>query len=467
MSTMETIKRSIIARIVIIGAITLVLLIPTAMISELVNEREARRDEAIDEAGSKWGNPQVLAGPVLMVPYKVITDQGAGKTPLEEIKQAYFLPQSLNISGTVSPNILKRGIYEVVAYGTDLKFEGKFNTPDFKNLNISEANVLWDRAEIAIAVTDMRGVNNDLKIKWDNTDYKLKPGAVRGIVLGEGLGLDMDRQRELDMKKMSATEAVSEAGSGVTVKVPLDINSKDKTYNYSFAVNVNGSDNLTFLPLGSETNVELASSWKTPSFDGAFLPDEREITDSGFKAKWKVLQLNRSYGESWTGTVNAANSTFGVRLLVPVDEYQKNTRSIKYAIILIALTFIIFFFIEIFNRIRIHPIQYLLTGTALVLFYSLLLSISEHLGFDRAYLIASASTILLVTLYSKTVFKSLKLALVQGGLLLIIYSFVYTILQLQDYSLLIGNAGLFLVLAIVMYLSRNIDWYNLMDKEVK
>ncbi|MFA6171924.1 MAG: cell envelope integrity protein CreD [Patescibacteria group bacterium] len=459
----EKIKRSIIARIVIIGVLVLILLIPTAMIREMINEREARRNEAMKEAGSKWGDPQLLAGPILMVPYKIITEQEKGKKPLEEIKSAYFLPQSLNISGSVSPHVLRRGIYEVVAYGTDLKFEGKFNTPDFKNLNISDANVLWDRAEIAIGLADMRGVNNDLKIKWNGGEHQLKTGTISGLAIDESEESNRIKENVFEEKIIP----VNELKSGVSAKVPLDIKTKDKTYNYSFGININGSDNLTFLPLGSETNVELTSDWKTPSFDGAFLPDEREITGKGFKAKWKVLQLNRSFPESWTEARNIANSTFGVRLLVPVDEYQKNTRSIKYSIMLIALTFLIFFFIEVFNRVKIHPIQYLLTGLALVLFYSLLLSISEHLNFDKSYLIASASTILMVTLYSKTIFKSIKLALVQGGLLLIMYSFIYTILQLEDYSLLIGNAGLFLVLAIVMYLSRNIDWYNLMDKEVK
>lgn len=463
MTTSEKIKNSVIARIIIIGVLVLILLIPTTMIKELINEREQRRNDAITEAGSKWGEPQIIAGPILMVPYKEITAQEKGKKPIEEIKSAYFLPQSLNISGAVSPKVLQRGIYEVVAYSSDLKFEGKFSAPDFKSLNIPEENVLWDRAEVLVSLTDMRGVKNNLKIKWNGKDFQLKSGVLSGLSLYEKNEANRTESDMFAAKIISAKEIKS----AVNARIPVEAKQNDKTYNYSFAVNINGSDDLAFLPLGSETNVELSSDWKNPSFDGAFLPDEREIGDKGFKAKWKILQLNRSFPESWVGGTIISDSVFGVKLLVPVDEYQKNTRSIKYSIMFIALTFLIFFFIEVFNKKRIHPIQYLLTGLALVLFYSLLLSISEQLSFDLAYLISGAATIILVTLYSKTIFKSVKLALVQGGLLLIIYSFIYTIIQLQDYSLLIGNIGLFMVLAIVMYVSRNINWYSIMDKEIK
>ena len=463
MTTSEKIKNSVIARIIIIGVLVLILLIPTTMIKELINEREQRRNDAITEAGSKWGEPQIIAGPILMVPYKEITAQEKEKKPIEEIKSAYFLPQSLNISGAVSPKVLQRGIYEVVAYSSDLKFEGKFSAPDFKSLNIPEENVLWDRAEVLVSLTDMRGVKNNLKIKWNGKDFQLKSGVLSGLSLYEKNEANRTESDMFAAKIISAKEIKS----AVNARIPVEAKQNDKTYNYSFAVNINGSDDLAFLPLGSETNVELSSDWKNPSFDGAFLPDEREIGDKGFKAKWKILQLNRSFPESWVGGTIISDSVFGVKLLVPVDEYQKNTRSIKYSIMFIALTFLIFFFIEVFNKKRIHPIQYLLTGLALVLFYSLLLSISEQLSFDLAYLISGAATIILVTLYSKTIFKSVKLALVQGGLLLIIYSFIYTIIQLQDYSLLIGNIGLFMVLAIVMYVSRNINWYSIMDKEIK
>ncbi|GAH21121.1 unnamed protein product, partial [marine sediment metagenome] len=181
-----------------------------------------------------------------------------------------------------------------------------------------------------------------------------------------------------------------------------------------------------------------------------------------FRAKWNVLYLNRDYPQKWKGnSYNIFNSAFGVKLLMPVDEYQKTMRSVKYAVMFISLTFMIFFFVEVINKKRIHPVQYILVGLALVIFFTLLLSLSEHINFNFAYLIASIATILLITAYSKTIFKSNFLTILMGSVLLILYGFMYTILQLQDYSLLLGSIGLFIVLAVAMYLSRKIDWYSL------
>jgi len=247
--------------------------------------------------------------------------------------------------------------------------------------------------------------------------------------------------------------------SGVSVKVPAT----GLSNTFSLELNLNGSQGLNFIPLGRETNVNLASNWASPSFKGVFLPDSREVTDNGFKADWKVLHLNRNYPQEWAGNApsSVGESAFGVELLIPVDEYQKSMRSIKYAIMLIALTFLIFFFVEVLNSRRIHPIQYILVGLALCIFYLLLLSISEHLNFNKAYIISSIATILLITAYTKTVFKSNRLTSLQSLVLVILYGFMYLLIQLEDYAILIGSIGLFIVLAIVMYISRKIDWYNI------
>ena len=234
------------------------------------------------------------------------------------------------------------------------------------------------------------------------------------------------------------------------------------SYHFAFDLVLKGSQQLYFAPVGRETKVKIQSKWATPSFDGAFLPDNRTISDAGFTADWKVLHLNRNYPQSWTGARNGIiESAFGVNLLLPTDHYKKSIRTVKYAFILIALTFLIFFFMEILNGRLVHPFQYILVGMALCIFYTLLLSFSEHLNFNIAYTLAAAMTVGMVTFYAKTIFETWQLAALVGGILTILYLFVFTIVQLNDYALLIGSLGLFGVLGIVMYLSRKIDWYNL------
>ena len=259
---------------------------------------------------------------------------------------------------------------------------------------------------------------------------------------------------------------------------------------FSFDLDINGSRNLSFLPFGKETKVELKSNWSNPSFEGSFLPDEREISSNGFVAKWKVLQLNRNYPQQGCGAFLGENpvqnisngysnrdnysddyasmgtdenniASFGVKLMLPIDEYQKTMRSAKYNIMFIFLTFLAFFFMEILNKNKIHPIQYLLVGFAICLFYILLLSISEYLKFNIAYWIACLAILILITFYAKSIFKSNKITALTAIILAMLYGFFYSILQLQDYALLMGSLGLLLILAVIMYLTRNINWYSI------
>ena len=242
-----------------------------------------------------------------------------------------------------------------------------------------------------------------------------------------------------------------------------------KAYAFSIPLKLNGSGYLKFEPVGKETTVALESGWSSPSFEGDFLPDQREIRPEGFSASWKVLDLNRNYPQQWKGaeysfgTGNHPSAHFGVRLVQTVDEYAKTERSSKYAILVIGLTFLIYFFYETLRRFHIHPFQYLLVGLALSVFYLLLLSLSEHLGFNTAYAVATAATIGLITVYSAGVFKNLRMTVQLTLLLGLIYGFIFIVLQLEDYALLTGSIGIFAALAAVMYYSRNVDWYNLSE----
>ncbi|HHH54328.1 MAG TPA: cell envelope integrity protein CreD, partial [Bacteroidetes bacterium] len=231
---------------------------------------------------------------------------------------------------------------------------------------------------------------------------------------------------------------------------------------FSFDIKLQGSESIYFIPVGKTTTVALKSSWDSPSFQGRFVPDEREVSKDGFTANWKILDMNRNYPQQWEGNkYNVSSSKFGVDLIKPVGEYQKNMRTVKYSLLIIVLIFLIYFFFEVLGKFRIHPIQYSFIGLALTLFFVLLLSISEQIGFDLAYLVSAAATTIMILIYSAALLKNRKQLLILTGFLITIYGFIYVVLQLEDFALLAGSIGLFVALFITMYYSRKIDWYNI------
>ena len=431
---MTTLKNSIGLRLGIIAVVTLVLLIPALMIQSLISERQQRRNEAISDVFDKWGNVQTVSGPILSVPYKTVIKYKEGHT--QTVKNfAHLLPDQLNVKGKVNPEVRYRGIYETVLYNSKINIYGNFSPREINSLNIPEQDILWDEAFVSIGITDMKGIKELIKLKWNNDEVITNPGIPTIDVLQ----------------------------SGVSARV--NVKESDK-FNFNFNINLNGSESIFFTPLGKETKVNLNSDWNTPSFAGQYLPASRNITESSFSAEWSILHLNRNYPQVWLGNSHQINqSAFGVTLLIPVDEYQKTMRTAKYAIMFIALTFITFFMMELLNKKTIHPLQYLLIGFALLIFYSLLLAVSEHLLFNYAYLISGLLIIFLITAYTRSVLKSNLHSLLIAGILTMLYSYLFIILQLQDYALLMGSIGLFLILALVMYLTRKVDWFSIMQTD--
>ena len=440
----NSIKDSIIFRILLIGILILLLLIPSAMIKALIDEREHRKDSVINEICSKWALEQTITGPVIDLPYKtvvesLITDQnGKEKKVLrEEIRFAHFLPNKLQIRGSIIPEIRKRGIYRAVVYTADLIIDGNFLFPDFKRLNLDEKDILWNKALLSFGINDMRGINRNIEAKWNDNNVILEPGLKNNDIIDQGVNSKIDF----------------------------------KTNNtFSIKINIRGSSVINFIPLGKETIVKLNSAWDSPSFSGAFLPKERNIDKKGFYAKWEIFDYNRTFPQQWIDKERNVNGfKFGVELFTPVGEYQKAIRSVKYASLFIFLTFLAFFLlIEILNKKRIHPIQYLLVGFALCLFYILLISISEHLNFNIAYLISSICIIGLTSIYTKSISGKINITILMSIMLVCFFSFLFIILQLEDYSLLAGSIGLFIILTIIMIGTRKIDWYSLkLEKKEK
>jgi inner membrane protein len=425
-------KNAAMLKIVTIGILSLFLMIPVVIVSELVTERQSRQEEASAEIASKWGEAQRITGPMLTIPYDTYELNKEGERVNLSRNHAHFLPETLNIQGELMPELRYRGIYKVPVFKTRIMLNGFFQAPEM-NLNEPYAEIHWKEAFLTLGISDLRGINQAIDFSWNNQPNVCEPGTrISGMI-----------------------------PSGVTILNPLDPELESTTYPFSITLSLNGSENLSFIPLGRETTANIQSSWADPGFDGAFLPNEREISADGFKANWKVLELNRNYPQSWTNRdVKFDESAFGVTLVTPVETYQVTERSTKYALLFIGLTFGVFFFLEILRKLRVHPIHYILVGLGLGLFYLLLLSLSEHLGFGMSYILASLAIVLMIAGYARSIFKDTRLAWLIGGFLAALFGFLYILLQLEDFALLFGSIGLFAILSAVMFLSRKVDWYS-------
>ncbi len=435
-SKMTTVIRSSVTfKVFAVGFLILVLLIPTAMVRNLIKERECRQDAVVEEIGAKWGTAQTISGPIITLPYEETVKTGDGKTTVYT-RYFHILPDKLDVVGELSPEIRHRGLYETVLYNAKLRLTGLFLYPDLEEQGISRKDIIWSRAFLAMGISDMKGVKENVNIRIDGMDMAMNPGI----------------------------ETTDIFTSGIHVK--LKTAGKKEKLSFDVSLDLNGSQYLYFVPAGKDTSVSLSSTWSSPSFDGSFLPAEREINEDGFNARWRVLHLNRNYPQCWKGNrYKIADSAFGVKFFVPNDAYQKSTRTAKYAVLFISLTFMVFFFAEIMNKLSIHPLQYLLIGLALTVFYTLLISISEHTGFGKGYALASIATILLITGYAKGVLRKNVLALVVGSVLTILYVYLYIVLQLENFALLLGSIGIFIILAVVMCLTRKINWYAIGTEE--
>ena len=437
MSIREGLKNSVMLKLAIAGFLMLMLLIPAASIQSLVSERSARQREAVGEVSDKWGGSQVVSGPVLVVPYMELYRDEKGITRARE-HRAYFLPETLGIQSEVQAQRRRRGIYEVTLYTTQLRLKGHFRRPAFQRVKASADRIHWDQATISVGIPDTRGIR----------DSKINARLA-------GRALDFQPGGEPSLFP-----------SGIQARV-TGIN-HDPTIPFEIQFDLQGSTSLSFAPLGKQTTVEVRSDWKDPSFFGAFLPAKREITAKGFVALWKVSFFGRNIPQEWTSESlstsqmkeGLSGSSFGVRLIVPVDFYQKVERAVKYALLFIGLTFLAFLLFEIFNRLHIHPMQYILVGSALCVFYLLFLSLSEHIGFTAAYVLAAIAVIGLISGYCVRILREKKRAVFMAGLLTGLYGYLYFVLHSEDFALLLGSFLVLGVLAAVMYLTRNIDWYS-------
>lgn len=424
-------------KILFIVLLTLLLLIPEALISGLVNDRKRMAESARSEIADKWGEPQHVTGPVLVIPYtySVTTEKGI-KTERADL---YVFPKMLEVNGNLESQPLYRGIYETVVYTSKLDISGCYNVKDLIPASIDTTKLLLKEASVRLGITDLRGICTKMEIVLDGKNYDVNDGGTDDLFQGSfGSAVAM---ATVDATSMLASDSIP----------------------FRLSLDLKGSKSLSFAPVGETTSIKISGDCTSPSFGGNFLPANREVTDSGFMATWNVISINRPYPQSFTTDISeeVGASEVSVDMLIPVDHYQKTWRAINYSVLVVVLTFISVLFTEIRRKNSIHVFQYLLVGLALVLFYSLLLSFTEHLAFSWSYLIAAVMTITMVTLYMYGVVKVKRMALNVGGVLAFMYAYIYVLLNLESYALLVGSVGLFIVLAVVMYYSLRIDWKGL------
>lgn len=444
----------------IIGFLALLMMIPMLYVKSLIFEREERQQEAAREITGKWAGRQNIIGPVIGVPFwsTDVSDTNSKKAVYK--RTAYFLPDKLTVDAVVTPKEKSRGIFKVMLYQTKVKLSGSFGELPFDKLNIPQDRVIWNEAFVLLNIADNKGLNDQLNLQWKDSLIELSPAQD-----------NTENGMRALLKANSAADLTN--------------------INFTTTIDLNGSEQLFFTPVGKTTMVNMQSAWKHPSFAGNMLPQTTDVKDSGFTASWKSMAHKRNFPQQWvdyayrldqylpppaeenspradgsirtTGTntppsASISSSAFGVDLFIPVNGYQKTLRTIKYALLCILLTFASFFLIETAHKKSVHPFQYGLVGLALILFYTLLLSISEYTGFNTAYLIASVATIGLIAWFVKSILQSGRATSVLSVVLVLVYAYVFSLLQLQDYSLLLGSVGLFLTLAVVMYFSKKLQW---------
>lgn len=435
----------LVAKALVIGLLIALLLIPIGMVSGLVDERVGMRQTAAARVAESWGGAQTTGGVLLAIPVettRVVVEQTAAgrETQRTETQRnvLHVLPDTLEVAATAEPDYRTVGLYRTPIYRARVAISGAFVNRDFAHLLAPKEGreVMWGEARLLV-------LNSESRALRAVDDF---------VVAGERLPVAAD----------------GFAGSaGISTHVPLAALREGATIPFRMNLTIAGSSQLTFLPLARKADISLASPWPHPKFEGAPAPLDPTVSDDGFRAKWSVLEINRSFGQSWYDTevragmpveLALAQSGVGVTFYEPVDVYQRNYRAVHYAVLLIAITFLAFFLWEHLSGIAIHGMQYFMVGLALALFYLLLLALSEHVNFDIAYGVSAGALVALITVYLTGVLKRRTLAFGAGGGLATLYAMLYWILRSEDYSLLMGSLLLFGVLTILMIATRRVDW---------
>ncbi|MCG8581584.1 MAG: cell envelope integrity protein CreD [Bacteroidales bacterium] len=421
----ESWYQTITFKVVMIGVLVLLLLIPLGMVKSVIRERQATEAEVERELFEKWGGEQVVTAPVLHIPTFYYVKEG--KELKKHKRWLHVMPEDLLIKGAVEPEIRYRGIYKKVLYNSDFTISGVFS--HLNEVEVVADEIDWGNAYITIGISDNRGIKGELLFDWNGNEVEPEAGLV--------------------IQDLNS--------SGVSLKTNIPKEQLNEKFPFEAKFRLSGAKGLWFNPIGKTTKVHLNSSWNNPSFAGDFSPIDPIVNEEGFEANWTVTHLNRNFPQYWLGSSYSIDThQLGVNLYDPVNHYQKSLRSAKYGILIISLTLLVFLFIELVKKKEVQIIQYLLVGLALVLFFSILTALSEHIGFSWAYLVASLAIITMVTFYSYGMIKDRQQAFWIFIMLSILYAFLFVLLQLNDFAFLAGNIGLLLALGAIMKASLKV-----------
>lgn len=441
-SRVRTLSRSSGLRVFAVALLGLLMLAPLYLVSKVVNERGAYYNNALHNIASSWGGKQTLVGPILVIPYvehltsvDTLTDEnGENRVVSKDIyndRTAILLPETLEIRTDLKEEHRQRGIYDALVYTANLSLSGKFNHEALSGSGEGEKRILWDKAFVTIGLDDTRAIDTASSFFWNDGRIGLEPGTLISKLAPNGF------------------------------HIPLPVSASSNTTNeFKLTLSLRGSDGLFFAPLGENTAIRMTSPWTHPSFQGELLPDKYEVNEQGFHAEWDIPHLVRNYPQSWVMDdkqgYDLRQATAGVNLYEPTTLYSQVTRAVKYGALFIGLTFLVLLAIELSLKQRLHVLQYALVGVALSLFYLILLALAEQVGFLYAYLAASATTVLIITLYIGAILRNSRQILIVFLTLAALYGFLYLLLQMEDYALLAGAALLALTTSIMMYVTRHL-----------
>lgn len=428
-----------------IALLILLLMIPLLMIDGLVDERQGLRYQVLQDIARSASYRQQITGPILVLPYVKTTHvwktrESTGERYMEERRQhgqLYFLPERFELDGQVGTELRARGIYEARLYRSDSRISGQFRLPARLGLGDDLGLYRFETPFLAVGISDIRGISNDLKLSFNGQTLSFAPGTHD-----------------------------SRFGDGVHAPLPALDSQGGQVLDFAFDLKLQGTEQLDVVPVGRDSRVSLKSDWPHPSFVGEYLPSHREITAQGFSAEWQTSFFATNLEEALRSCEGQSlcqglfQRSFGVSFVDPVDQYLKTDRAIKYALLFIALTFATFFLFEVLKRLAVHPVQYALVGLSLALFYLLLLSLSEHLPFALAYGISATACVGLIGFYVSFVLQSWQRGLGFAALLAALYGMLFGLLSAEDYALLMGSLLVFGVLGSVMVLTRKLDWYG-------
>ncbi|HCK00791.1 MAG TPA: cell envelope integrity protein CreD [Serratia grimesii] len=416
----------------------LLMIIPVTQLMNVIEERSGYRQSVVGQVSESTSRAQRILGPLIVIPYSEREEKtdDKGQKVVQMIRHhRYLLPETLQVSGKPNVDVRKLGIYQTQVYQGPLNFKVKFGQPDLTDLQRS--NVIIGQPFLLVSLSDSRGIKSISPLISEQSQTTFEPGT-QVSVLHQGV------HATLTLPTLQ--------------KMGLDA---------EFTLTLAGTSSLSLVPLGRSSELTLQSNWPHPNFLGNFLPDERKVTERGFSARWRSTwfanNINSAFHYDDEIIGEEKLPTFSTSLIEPVDHYQLTERAVKYAVLFIGLTFMAFFLFETLTGLRVHPIQYLLVGAALVLFYLILLAFSEHFGFGMAYLLASIACSGLIAFYLSAVLRGR----LRGGIfavsLLMLYGVLYLLLQSEDNALVLGAGLLFAILAGIMLLTRKLDWYQVAD----